>query len=78
MTGADFQEESSRYCSHSLIIMARMTARAAIPAAAIAVRRKGFSRAKRGEPSGGFCEVSVPISGVSGGETVDKSGGWVF
>jgi len=54
MTGADFQQESSRYCSHSLIIIARMAETAAIPAAAIAVRGKGFNRAKRGEPSGGF------------------------
>ena len=75
MTGADFQQESSRYCSHILIIVARMAA----TAAAITVRGRGFNRAKRGESSGGACkQVSEPISGVSGGETADESAGWVF
>jgi len=79
MTGAVFQQDSSRYCSHSLIIIARMAATAAVPTAAITVRGRGFNRAKRGESSGGACEeVFEPISGVSGGETADKSDAGVF
>lgn len=79
MTGEDFQEESWRYWSHSLIIIARMVATAAIPVAAITVRGRGFDRAGGGGSSGEACEeVSEPISGVSGGETADNRETGVF
>jgi len=74
MAGADFQQESSRYCSHCPIMIARMAAAAAIPAEVIAVRGKGFGRAREGESSDGACEeISELVLGVSGGETADKS-----
>ena len=56
-----------------------MAATATIAAAAIAVRGRGFSRAKGGESSGGGCEdISELTSRVSGGETVDKRTEQVF
>lgn len=50
-----------------------MAATAAIAAAAIAVRVRGFGEAKGGESSGGGCENISELSGVYRGEKVDKS-----
>ena len=61
------------------MVIARMAAAAAIPAAARAIRGIGFGRAKGEELSGGGCgEISGLVSGVSGGETADESFGPVF
>lgn len=73
---ANFQQESSRYYSHCLILITELeTAAASI---AIQVRGVGFGRA-RGESSGGVCgETSGLVLGVVGGETVDEGVGWGF
>lgn len=62
MTGANVQHGSSRYYSHRLMVIARMAAAAAIPAAAVAVFDTGFGRIKGGEPGGGACEEILGLA----------------
>lgn len=76
IAGADSQQESWGYYSHSLIVMSRI---AASPAAPIAVRGKAFGRGKAGWSSGGARrEISGLVSGMGGGEAADESAALVF
>ena len=60
--GGDCQQESSRYFSHSLSEIARMALAPALPAAAMAVRGRGWveleGKSQVEGPVGGFLNYS--------------------